>query len=66
VPGLEAGGLPKGPHLLLTLAYEGQHLKVTVPPDFEARPGQTLWLRLQPGRLRWHDPGSGEALTHAR
>ncbi|RIH87433.1 sn-glycerol-3-phosphate import ATP-binding protein UgpC [Calidithermus terrae] len=57
---------PLGPHLLLTLAYEGQHLKVTVPPDFEARPGQTLWLRPQPGRLRWHDPGSGEALTHAR
>jgi multiple sugar transport system ATP-binding protein len=57
---------PLGPHLLLTLVYERQYLKVTVPPDFEARPGQTLWLRPQPGRLRWLDPGSGQSLMHAR
>jgi len=55
---------PLGSHLLLTLDYEGQQLKVTVPPDFAVRPGQTLWLRPQPGRLRWFDPRSGQSLTH--
>ncbi|WP_026234709.1 ABC transporter ATP-binding protein [Calidithermus timidus] len=57
---------PLGPHLLLTLTYEQQPLKVTVPPDFAAKPGQTLWLRPQSGRLRWLDPASGQSLTHAR
>ncbi|RIH86486.1 ABC transporter ATP-binding protein [Calidithermus roseus] len=57
---------PLGSHLLLTLAYEQQQLKVTVPPDFAAKSGQTLWLRPQPGRLRWLDPASGQSLTHAR
>ncbi|MER3481492.1 MAG: sugar ABC transporter ATP-binding protein [Meiothermus sp.] len=54
---------PLGPHLLLTLMREQQPLKVTVPPDFPARPGQTLWLRPQPGRLRWLEPESGKALA---
>lgn len=54
---------PLGPHLLLTLRYGRQHLKATVPPDFAARPGQTLWLRPQPDRLRWLEPQSGEALN---
>jgi len=54
---------PLGPHLLLTLMRERQPLKVTVPPDFPARPGQTLWLRPQPGRLRWLEPESGKALA---
>mgnify|MGYP000256495344 FL=1 len=54
---------PLGPHLLLTLRYGRQHLKATVPPDFAARPGQTLWLKPQPDRLRWLEPKSGEALN---
>lgn len=54
---------PLGPHLLLTLSFGKQHIKVTVPPDFDVKAGQTLWLKPQPDRLRWLDPGSGQALT---
>lgn len=53
---------PLGPHLLLTLSFGKQHIKATVPPNFEVRAGQTLWLRPQPDRLRWLDPSSGQAL----
>lgn len=54
---------PLGPHLLLTLSFGKQHIKATVPPDFEVKAGQTLWFRPQPDRLRWLDPSSGQALT---
>lgn len=54
---------PLGPHLLLTLDFGKQHLKATVPPDFAVRAGQTLWFKPQPDRLRWLDPGSGQALA---
>ncbi|GIW26166.1 ABC transporter ATP-binding protein [Meiothermus sp.] len=54
---------PLGPHLLLTLDFGKQHLKATVPPDFQVKAGQTLWLKPLPGRLRWLDPGSGQALA---
>ncbi|RIH83962.1 sn-glycerol-3-phosphate import ATP-binding protein UgpC [Meiothermus luteus] len=54
---------PLGPHLLLTLNFAGQAFKATVPPDFPAAAGQTLWLRPQPSRLRWLEPGSGRAFA---
>lgn len=54
---------PLGPHLLLTLTYQQQRLKATVPPDFGAKSGQILWLKPLPGRLRWLDPASGRALS---
>jgi len=57
---------PLGAHLLLTLLFQEKPLKVTVPPDFSAKAGQTLWLKPQPGRLRWLDPSSGQAIAPAR
>ncbi|MBS3967456.1 MAG: ABC transporter ATP-binding protein [Truepera sp.] len=53
---------PLGPHLLLTLSLNGQTLKVTAAPDLPTRPGDSLWLRPIPARIRWMDPESGQAI----
>jgi multiple sugar transport system ATP-binding protein len=53
---------PLGSHQLLTLRIGEQHLKVVTPTDFPAWPDRDLWLRPDPAKLRWLDPGSGAAL----
>jgi multiple sugar transport system ATP-binding protein len=53
---------PLGSHQLLTLRIGEQHLKVVTPTDFPAGPDRDLWLRPDPAKLRWLDPGSGAAL----
>jgi len=54
---------PLGPHLLLTLEAATQPLKVTAPPDLVLRPGDAVWLRPFPKRLRWMDPNTGAAIV---
>ena len=54
---------PLGPHLLLTLRAGTQPLKITAPPDLVTRPGERLWLRPFPNRLRWMDPETGAAVA---
>jgi multiple sugar transport system ATP-binding protein len=39
-----------------------QTLKVVTPTDFPVAPDRDLWLRPDPAKLRWLDPGSGAAL----
>ena len=53
---------PIGPQNLLTVQVGSELLKVTAPADFYADPGQQVWLRLDPARIRLMDPQSGEAL----
>jgi multiple sugar transport system ATP-binding protein len=53
---------PLGPHVLLTLAVDGQSLKVTAPPETVVRPNDVVWLQPSERRLRWMHAGSGAAL----
>jgi multiple sugar transport system ATP-binding protein len=53
---------PLGPHVLLTLSYDGQQVRYTAPPGVQARPGDVLTLRPTPAGLRWLDAETGRAL----
>ena len=44
---------PLGSHLLITAILEAQQLKVVTRTDFPAYPGQPIWLRPDPNKLRW-------------
>lgn len=53
---------PLGAQTLLTVDVHGTLVKVTVAADAEHAPGQNLWLRPLPDRLRLMDADSGQAL----
>jgi multiple sugar transport system ATP-binding protein len=54
---------PMGSHILLTgLAFD-RRLRVVTPSDRQVSPGETIYLRPLPGRIRWMDAGSGAAIT---
>jgi multiple sugar transport system ATP-binding protein len=50
---------PLGSHLLLTVDVGGEVLKVNTRVDFPVEPEQTIYLRLEPDKIRWFDPQSG-------
>jgi len=54
---------PLGSHNLLTMQVGPERVKVNTDADFKARPGQTLWLRLNAEKIRWIDKSSGRALV---
>ena len=54
---------PLGPHVLLTLSYDGQQVRYTAPPGVTTRPGDVLTLRPTPAGVRWLDPETGRALN---
>ena len=47
---------PTGSTILLTVALAGAQLKVQAPPTFRTTPGSTVWLSVDPDRLRFYDP----------
>lgn len=51
-----------GAHAQLTTSVEGQRVRVTAESDFAVKPGDTLWLRPIPERIRWYDTETGNAL----
>ena len=53
---------PLGSHLLVTATIEGQQIKVITRTDFETTPGQRIWLRPEPDKLRWLRPSDGVAI----
>ncbi|MCH1927173.1 TOBE domain-containing protein [Shewanella sp. C31] len=53
---------PLGPHQLVTLEAFGNPLKATLPPEPAWQPGEEVWLRAHPERLRFFDPATGRAL----
>jgi hypothetical protein len=40
-------------------------LKVSTPPHLFPEPESSIWLRLEPSRIRWMDPESGSAVHPA-
>ena len=54
---------PLGSHLLITATVEGQQLKVVTRTDFPASPGQPIWLRPEPDKVRWLRSADGMAVT---
>lgn len=57
---------PLGGTTLLTVSVDGETAKVTVAPDSDHDPGQRLWLRPLPDRLRLMEPGAGRAVIPAQ
>ncbi|HEC36524.1 MAG TPA: ABC transporter ATP-binding protein, partial [Anaerolineae bacterium] len=55
---------PLGSHNMITMQVGSERIKVNTDADFEARPGQTLWLRLNTDKIRWIDKTSGQALDY--
>ena len=53
---------PLGPHVLLTLTYDGQQVRYTAPPHVAAGPGDVINLRPTPAGLRWFDTETGKTL----
>ncbi len=54
---------PLGSQLLLTVDLDGQVFKVTTRADFPAAREQTIYLRLEPDKIRWFDPSSGSPIA---
>ncbi len=53
---------PLGSHNLLTVEMGGATIKVNAHPDSPFRPGQDIWLRPIPEKIRWMDRETGRAL----
>jgi multiple sugar transport system ATP-binding protein len=56
---------PLGSHNLLTVKTGEDILKVSTPPHLFPEPDSSVWLRLEPHRIRWMDPDSGTAIHPA-
>jgi multiple sugar transport system ATP-binding protein len=53
---------PLGSHNLITVRAGDDLLKVAAPSNLFPDPGSDLWLRLEPGRIRWMDRATGLAI----
>ncbi len=62
LPGVVVVVEPLGGTTLLTVSVGGETAKVSVAPDTDHEPGQRLWLRPLPDRMRLMEPGHGRAL----
>jgi len=56
---------PLGSHNLLTVQSGEDTLKVSTSPRLFPEPGSSVWLRLEPSRIRWMDPETGAAIDSA-
>jgi multiple sugar transport system ATP-binding protein len=56
---------PLGSHNLLTVKTGDDLLKVSTPPHLFPEPDSSIWLRLEPHRIRWMDRESGDAIPVA-
>ncbi len=54
---------PLGSHSLLTVRVGEETLKVNTRADATFQPGQPIWLRLVPEKIRWMDKTTGQALS---
>ncbi len=53
---------PLGSHNLLTVQVGGERVKVNTHADAAYQPGQAIWLKLAPEKIRWIDRESGRAI----
>jgi multiple sugar transport system ATP-binding protein len=56
---------PLGSHNLLTVRSGEDTLKVSTSPRVFPEPDSSVWLRLEPSRIRWMDPETGRAMSGA-
>jgi multiple sugar transport system ATP-binding protein len=56
---------PLGSHNLLTVRSGDDLLKVSTSPRLFPAPDSSVWLRLEPNRIRWMDPETGTAVDSA-
>jgi multiple sugar transport system ATP-binding protein len=56
---------PLGSHNLLTVRSGEDILKVSTSPRLFPEPDSSVWLRLEPNRIRWMDPETGTAVDSA-
>jgi multiple sugar transport system ATP-binding protein len=56
---------PLGSHNLLTVKSGDDLLKVSTSPHLFPEPDSSVWLRLEPSRIRWMDPETGTAIDSA-
>ena len=56
---------PLGSHNLLTVKTGDDLLKVSTPPHLFPEPDSSIWLRLEPRRIRWMDSETGHAIPLA-
>jgi len=54
---------PVGPQNLLTATVGQQVMKVSVAVDFHPDPGQEIWLRIDPTRVRFMDAQTGNVIS---
>jgi multiple sugar transport system ATP-binding protein len=54
---------PLGSHNLLTVRSGDDLVKVSTTPNLFPLPGSSIWLRLEPQRIRWMDAETGGAVT---
>jgi multiple sugar transport system ATP-binding protein len=57
---------PLGSHNLLTVRSGEDTLKVSTSPRLFPEPDSSVWLRLEPNRIRWMDPETGTAVDSSR
>ena len=57
---------PLGSHNLLTVRSGEDTLKVSTSPRLFPEPDSSVWLRLEPNRIRWMDPETGAAVDSSR
>jgi multiple sugar transport system ATP-binding protein len=57
---------PLGSHNLLTVQSGEDTLKVSTSPRLFPEPDSSIWLRLEPTRIRWMDPETGTAVDSSR
>ena len=54
---------PIGSDLFLTIDLQGLLVKARTTPDFQTKPGATVYVRFDPRKLHAFDEASGAALT---
>jgi multiple sugar transport system ATP-binding protein len=55
---------PLGSHNLLTLQLGEERVKVATRPDQRVEPDEDVLLRIDPRRIRWLDPETGQAIAN--
>lgn len=53
---------PLGSHNLLTVQVGSERVKVNAHADTRFEPGQQIWLKLAPEKIRWMDRNTGRAI----
>jgi multiple sugar transport system ATP-binding protein len=57
---------PLGSHNLVSVRCGGELVKIATSNDVFPAPSTSVWLQLQPDRIRWLDPESGAAILTRR